>query len=272
MSRAVIDAIFNDYGIDPSISNDSELHRFRQSRGNMMFKIGERVRICHGLIDCTSNNLDTAHDGTIGLFGIVQAYNEPRNLNLYKSPYFEAYNFDSRLHVWIKLLPFEKQANMWYPSEKDECSNDGVIRNHITKNGLLMVPAMDLVNYTVMGDHNGDRLFEETKDRELDLKNNLERDPWPEEYLPMWLNADHDARTRLNAASKHIVDHGMIHYSDIFFEFVSLGRKQRWRVHYVMLNGMYPVIIDNDGEPLIDSKDYNATAEDEMIDNAGMET
>lgn len=261
MSRAVIDAIFRDYEIERVSPDESEITKFRKSREKTLFKVGDRVRISRGLKWLRNPPHDTKTDGSLGLFGTVVSFFESPDMRLYKIPTFEERDYDSILHLWIKLLPYEKKDNMWYPSNEDEGAISKV-KSPDNEDDIL-VQAMDLVNYTVLGDIKGNLLFEQTKDRELDLLTNVKKNPWPKEWhYSLWLTADSETKYCLEVTRNHIIDHAMIHYSDIFDRFVSLGRKQRWRVHYIMLNGYHPVAVDNDDEVSYDGKDIGNELEE----------
>jgi len=266
MSREVLLAVYNDYDIPIKCSYNSELYRFREARNNLKFIIGDRVRITHGLKTTNDPPSDTETDGSIGLFGTVEGYTREREEMFCQIPWQNGgcneFGDTRTVYLWIKLLPYEKKDNMWYPSgdEKGDVwgddHEDGLILGAYVKlerdsECLIKVPAADLVNYTVLGDQYGDKLFEETKDRILDLRMNISKNPWPEEWnSSLWLTANNATKLNLDNHKQQIFDQAMTHYVRIWEIFVELGRQQRWRVQHMKCNAVHPRIEAEEGEDI----------------------
>jgi len=199
-------------------NDDSDFFDFVAKRHHMLFRPGDMVRIAHGkfmVMDDLSLHTppDADSDPTIGAFGKVEFVKNSDGEDT------KDYNEDDPPFLVIR---FEQE---WEPR----------VRSYYSLRDVMDIEAGDVVNYTVLGEEDGDKLYEKSRDRNLDFYDTFKSQMIPDDFRNYALeHCDDDSTSEMFLRFKeHELDRLTISiYTEMYNELIKLNRKFRWLVTY----------------------------------------
>ena len=185
--------------------DDNSYIRFVEERHNQLFRLGDRVRIAHGILigEMDTNHLNTPmdvdSDPTIGVFGTIVSYKFSTPDDDYKD-----YNENDPPVLSVK---FEEE---WHPMLKCRYCLSDVMHG---------IEAADVINYTVLGEEDGNKLYDKTRDRNLLFYEALTQRIIPHDFLKYALyfcDDDCSSEAYLVGKEEEFARHSVIVYKEMF--------------------------------------------------------
>jgi len=205
-----------------------EIKKKKAERDEKLFVVGDRVKIAKGIFSVfdelsVKKPFDIDTDPSLGLFAIVRSVDEEsfKNFNRgheIKESCFQLQEFPT-VTVVLESDPGDDTRSA-YPKLCEE----------------FPIPAVDLINYTLLGNHDGNLLFGYTKSRNLPMYNVFKEDVRPDDFTTFALSHCDDEIGRsqmfLQEKENELMRHTALVYTQMINEFEDLNRKFRFLVQY----------------------------------------
>jgi hypothetical protein len=209
--------LFEDY------PDDSSYIDFVEKRHGMLFRLGDRVRIAHGIFMLMHEHsletpMDANSDPTIGAFGTIVS----TEVNGEDSKHYNEEDHP------ILSVQFEQE---WDPRLKNRFVGLADVMHKIQ--------AGDVINYTLLGEEEGNKLFEITKDRNLLFYESLTSSVIPydyQNYAIHFCDDDFSSENFLEMKESELQRHSTIVYTEMYKELIKVNRRFRWLVTYRKMN------------------------------------
>jgi hypothetical protein len=204
-------------------NDDSTYKNFVEQRHCMLFRPGDRVRIAHGILmrmdtNWLSTPMDADMDPTIGAFGTIFT------LEFHGSQDSKSYDEDDPS---ILSIQFEQD---WDPR---------LMSRYGLREIMYNIEAGDVINYTVLGEEDGNKLYDKTRDRNLEFYKALKYSVIPYDYQVYALkfcDKDGSSEYYLSMKDAEFSRHSIIVYAEMYNELIKVNRRFRWLVTYLKMN------------------------------------
>jgi len=205
--------------------NSAKKIKIEQRGRSNYFQIGDKVRIAHGL-KCNDRNWlnrdlhfvpETNRDKTIGVIGIVKKITHMGS------------NIE---HIHASLDNTDVPAELYIQPCPPGIINTNSDINSCLENGLIIIESWDVVNYSVHGDQEGDRIFEQSRSQDLTWFDTVNRRSSGIIPNNIWANMDDisssvELKAKILSTSDIFRTQAKYFYNRLFYDFLEVNRKYR---------------------------------------------